>query len=123
MPHVLDNGVRSGDLDVLLPAAGRARRAHLLLGVAACADHRGIAAAPRKFEGEPAGSGNARHLAFLIQRRAMDCSCRWEEHPVNGLYAEFRLDAQLASAFGQPFAALAPEFRFRLAVFVLRLRW
>ena len=40
---------------------------------------------------------------------------------MNGLYAEFRLDAQLASAFGQPFDALAPEFRFRLAVLGLRL--
>ena len=51
MPHVLDDGVRARNLDVLFPGASCARRSHVLIGVAACADDRRIAATAGQFEG------------------------------------------------------------------------
>src|ERR1019366_7519913 len=71
-PHVLDDGVRSGDLDVLFPAAGGARRAHVLIGVAAGADNRRIAAPPGGFEGEAAGGSASGDLTLVVERGAVN---------------------------------------------------
>src|ERR1035438_2621825 len=60
--HVLDDGVRSGNLDVLFPAAGSAGGTHVLIGIAAGANDRRIAAASGELEGESASGGDAGHL-------------------------------------------------------------
>src|SRR4029077_6636253 len=59
VPHVLDNRVRSGDLDVLLSAAGGACGAYVLIGVATGPDDGRIAAASGEFIGKAAGGGAA----------------------------------------------------------------
>ena len=46
--HVLDDGVRACDFDVFFAAAGRAGRAHVLIGVAAGADDGRIADSVRE---------------------------------------------------------------------------
>ena len=58
-PHVLDDGMRAADLDVLFAVAGRARRAYILIYITARADDGRIAGAPRQFPGEPTGRRRA----------------------------------------------------------------
>ncbi len=112
-PHVLDDGVRSGNLDVLFPAAGRARGAHVLIGVAAGADNRRIAAASGEFEGEAAGGGASGDLTLVVERGTMNGAGRWRQDAPDGGHAKFRFDAQLGGAFFQALDALFPKFGLR----------
>src|SRR5215472_11132812 len=55
LAHVLDDRMRTGDLDVLLAAASRAGRTHLLIRVAPGADDRRIPEPAGNLPGQPAG--------------------------------------------------------------------
>src|SRR3954463_11880897 len=97
------------DFDVLFSRTGRASRTHVLIGVASRTNDWRIAAAPGKFEGKAAGSGDAGHFAFFIQRRAVNRS-RWrEEHTPDRGHAELRFNADGCGAFLHPFDLLLPQ--------------
>src|SRR5437016_12190826 len=70
--HVLDNRMRSGNLDVLFSAAGRARRADILVAVASGADDGSIAAASGALNGESAGRSASGNLSAALKRRPMN---------------------------------------------------
>ena len=72
MAHVFDDGVGSADADILFAATGGAGTANFLIDINAGTDDRGIADAPGDFPGEPAGGGDAGHLAFGVQAEAID---------------------------------------------------
>src|SRR6202011_1549788 len=78
MAHVFDNSVRARDLDVLFAASGGTSRAHVLIGVAARADDRRIAAASRQLEGKTARCRAAGNLSLIVQRGAMNSTGRRE---------------------------------------------
>src|ERR1700719_4234 len=78
--HVFDNSVRTRDFDVLFPASGSAGRAHVLIGVAARADDRRIAAASRQLEGKTARCRAAGNLSLIVQRGAMNSAGRSVEN-------------------------------------------
>src|SRR5262249_1593054 len=65
--HVLHDGVRSGDLDFLFAATGRAGSAYVRVAITARADDGRIATASGQLPGQAAGGGHARHLPFLVQ--------------------------------------------------------
>src|SRR5262249_30318317 len=65
--HVLHDGVRSGDFDVLFAAAGGAGSAHVLVAIAAGADDGRVATASGQLPRQPAGRGHARHLPLFVQ--------------------------------------------------------
>src|SRR4051812_19883176 len=106
----------AGDLDVLFSRTSRARRTHVLICVASCADDGRIAAASGKFEGKATGSSDAGHFTFFIQRRAVNRS-RWrEEHAPDRGHAELRFNADGSGAFLHPFDFLLPQFGARWSV-------
>ena len=72
VPQVFYDGVRSRHSDVLFPAAGRARRPNVLIGIAARADDRRVARIARKLERQAAGRGSSGNLALLVQRGTMN---------------------------------------------------
>src|ERR1051326_8654761 len=85
MAHVLDNCMRAADLDVLLAAAGGARGAHVLVAIAPGADDRRITAAPGQLPRQAAGGSHARHLAFFVQRGAVDGAGWWIKNFSDGV--------------------------------------
>src|ERR1700732_3058801 len=98
VPHVLDDGVCSRDLDVLFSAAGGARGSHVLIGVATGADDGRIAAASGEFIGKAAGGGAARDFTFAVESGTVNRAGGWSQNAPDGGRAEFRFDAQLGGA-------------------------
>src|SRR3954463_10812412 len=78
VPHVFDNRMSYGDFDVFSPAAGRARRTYVLIGIAASANDGRIATASREFECQTACCRDTRHLSLFIQNRAVNGAGGWE---------------------------------------------
>ena len=113
MPHVFNNRVRSGDLDVLFSAAGGARGAYVLIGVATSADDRRIAAASGEFVGEAAGGGAARDFTFVVKSGSVNRAGRRNQNAPDGGHAEFRLDAKLDGALFEATNALLPKLGLR----------
>ena len=66
--HVFDDRVSAADLDVLFAVAGGARRAYVLIAIAAGADDGRVARASGNLPRQTAGCGCARHLTLFIQR-------------------------------------------------------
>ena len=113
VPHVLDDGVRSGDLDVLFSAAGGSDGAHVLIGIATRSDDWRIAAAAGELERVAAGGGAAGHLTLLVERRAVDSpGWRRQNAPDRG-HAEFRFDAKLGGTLFEVMNSLFPKFGLR----------
>src|ERR1700675_230148 len=92
VPHVLDDGVRSGDLNVLFSAASGASGAHVLIGVATGADDRRIAAASGEFISKAAGGCAAGDFTFLVEGGAVDGAGRRNQNALDGGHAEFRFN-------------------------------
>src|SRR5229473_1383033 len=113
VPHVLDDGVRSGHLDVLFPATGRSDGAHVLIGIATRSDDWRIAAAAGEFEREAAGGGAAGNFTFVVERRAVDSPGWRRQNAPDGGHAEFRFDAKLGGTLFEVMNALFPKFGLR----------
>ena len=117
MPHVLDDRMSAGNLDVFFPAAGRAGRSHVLIGVAAGADDRRIAAPAGQLERQSAGRRDARHFSFFVERRAVDGAGRRKQNAPHGCELKFWLDAEIGGTLLQlldAFAASRFGLRFRI---------
>src|ERR1700722_7247540 len=84
VPHVFDNGVGARDLNVFFSAAGGARRAHILIGVAASANNRRVAYPSGKFESKTTGGGASGNLTLLVERRTMNGASRRRQNAANG---------------------------------------
>src|SRR6202521_5544856 len=106
VPHVFDNRVRSGNLDVFLSTAGGARGAHVLIGVATGADDRRIAAASGEFIGKAAGGGAAGDFTFVVESGTVDGAGRRNQNAPDGARPEFRLDAKFGGAMFESTNAL-----------------
>src|SRR5262249_37043722 len=83
--HVLHDGVRAGNLDVLFAAAGSSGGAHVLVAIATGADDGRIATASGQLPGQAAGCGHARHLSLLVQGGAVNGPVRRIKHAVDGV--------------------------------------
>src|ERR1700722_5545221 len=93
--HVLDDGVRSGNLDIFFSAAGGAGGAHVLVGIAAGSNDRRIAATARQLEGEAAGGGDTGNFAFVVQCRTVNGAGGRKQGSPHGCELELRLDAEI----------------------------
>src|SRR6202521_3781400 len=113
VPHVLDDGVRSRDLDVLFSTAGGSRGAHVLIGVATGADDRRIAAASGEFIGKAAGGGAAGDFTFVVESGTVDGAGRRNQNAPDGGQAEFRLDAKFGGAVFEAPDSLLPKLGLR----------
>src|SRR5437016_10025932 len=113
MPHVLDDGVRSRDLNVLFSAAGGSRRTHVLIGVTAGADDRRITAASGEFVGKATGGCTAGDFTLLVESGAVNRAGRWNQNVPDGGHAEFRFNAKLGGALFQALDSLFPKLGLR----------
>src|SRR6202790_1088894 len=113
VPHVLDDGVCSRDLDVFFSAAGGARGAHVLIGVATGADNGRIAAASGEFIGKAAGGGAAGDFIFVVASGAVDGASGWNQNALDGSHAEFRFHAQFGGALFEATNAILPKLGLR----------
>src|ERR1700674_5681001 len=113
VPHVLDDGVRSGNLDVFLSTAGGARGTHVLIGVTTGADDRRIAAASGEFIGKAAGGGAAGDFTFVVESGTVNRAGRRNQNAPDGGQAEFRLNAKLGGAVFEALDAFLPKLGLR----------
>src|SRR5258708_2082958 len=113
MPHVLDNGVSSGNFDVLFPGAGCTCRSHILIGVAARADDWRIAAPPGQLERETAGGRTAGDFSLVVQRGTVDRAGRWRKNLPDGTHAKFRFNSNPTSMFFETTDTFFPKLGLR----------
>src|SRR5215469_17428537 len=85
--HVFDDGVGSGNFDVLFAAAGGAGGADVLIGVTSGADDGRVSATARQLPRQTAGGGAARDLSFFIQRRTVNGAGGRMEDFADGVHA------------------------------------
>src|SRR6266404_1168686 len=113
MPHVLDDGVRSRDLNVLFSAAGGSRRTQVLIGVAAGDDGRRITAGGREFVGKATVGCTAGDFTLLFESRTMNRAGGWKQNAPDGGHAEFRFNAKLGGTLFEVLDALLPKLGLR----------
>src|SRR5207249_6103407 len=66
LTHHFNNRVSAADFDVFLAFAGRARRTHLLVYIAARTDNRGISHASGYFPRKPGSRCGCRNITFSV---------------------------------------------------------
>src|SRR5207245_5846179 len=113
VPHVLNDGVRSRNLNILFSAAGGSRRTHVLIGIATGADDRRIAAASGEFVGKATGGCTAGDFTLLVESRTMNRTGGWQQNVPDGGHAEFRFNAKLGGTFFEVLDALLPKLGLR----------
>src|SRR6267378_889516 len=113
VPHVLDDGVCSRDLNVLFSAAGGSRRTHVLIGVATGADDRRITAASGEFVGKATGGCTAGDFTLLVESGTMNRAGGWKQNAPDGGHTEFRLNSKLGGALFQALDSLFPKLGLR----------